>query len=210
MADTKISALTAATAMADANEFAINEAGTSKKLTGTLIKAWIGDVLSNQSTATQNITAGVSAYLTGSNISVPVGKLRVGTIFKWRLSVVKTNAGTAANSIILRVGTNGTTADTAVLTFTTGTGTAAIDQALIEVDVVCRGPLSASGIFQGIMILTHELAITGFQNKATRIHQLTSATFNVTTANLIVGLSCTTAASTVLDFLQLSAEAKSL
>lgn len=210
MADTKISALTAATAMADANEFAINEAGTSKKLTGTLINAWIGDVLSNQSTATQNITAGVSAYLTGSNISVPVGKLRVGTIFKWRLSVVKTNAGTAANSIILRVGTNGTTADTAVLTFTTGTGTAAIDQALIEVDVVCRGPLSASGIFQGIMILTHELAITGFQNKATRIHQLTSATFNVTTANLIVGLSCTTAASTVLDFQQVSAEAKGL
>lgn len=38
MANTKISALTAATVAAAANEFAINEAGTSKKLTGTLLR----------------------------------------------------------------------------------------------------------------------------------------------------------------------------
>jgi len=37
MADTKISGLGAATAMAMANEFMINEAGTSKKLTGTVM-----------------------------------------------------------------------------------------------------------------------------------------------------------------------------
>jgi hypothetical protein len=38
MADTKISALTAATVAAPANEFAINEAGTSKRLTAALLK----------------------------------------------------------------------------------------------------------------------------------------------------------------------------
>lgn len=38
MADTKISALSAAASVAAANEFAINEAGTSKKVTGTQIK----------------------------------------------------------------------------------------------------------------------------------------------------------------------------
>jgi hypothetical protein len=41
MADSKISALPAASAAAAANEFAINEAGTSKKLTAAQIKAYI-------------------------------------------------------------------------------------------------------------------------------------------------------------------------
>ena len=41
MADTKISALTAASAGAAANEFAINEAGTSKKLTLAQIEAYL-------------------------------------------------------------------------------------------------------------------------------------------------------------------------
>ena len=43
MADTKISALTAASAAAAANEFAINEAGTSKKVTGTQVKTFVSD-----------------------------------------------------------------------------------------------------------------------------------------------------------------------
>jgi len=41
MADTKISALTAASVAAGANELAINEAGTSKKLTLTQIEAYL-------------------------------------------------------------------------------------------------------------------------------------------------------------------------
>ena len=41
MADTKISALAAASAVIDANEFAINEAGTSKKVTGTQIRLFV-------------------------------------------------------------------------------------------------------------------------------------------------------------------------
>jgi hypothetical protein len=41
MADTKISALTAAGSAAAANEFAINEAGTSKKVTGAQIKTLV-------------------------------------------------------------------------------------------------------------------------------------------------------------------------
>jgi hypothetical protein len=42
MADTKISALSAVSAVAGANEFAVNEAGTSKKATATQIGAFIG------------------------------------------------------------------------------------------------------------------------------------------------------------------------
>ena len=40
MADTKISALTAVTAVLAAQEFAVNDAGTSKKATATQIKTW--------------------------------------------------------------------------------------------------------------------------------------------------------------------------
>lgn len=43
MADTKVSALTAATAAAAANEIPINEAGTSKKLTVSLLRDFLGD-----------------------------------------------------------------------------------------------------------------------------------------------------------------------
>ncbi len=43
MADTKISALAAASAVVAANELAINEAGTSKKVTADQIKAFIYD-----------------------------------------------------------------------------------------------------------------------------------------------------------------------
>jgi hypothetical protein len=42
MADTKISALSAVSAVAGANEFAVNEAGTSKKATATQTGAFIG------------------------------------------------------------------------------------------------------------------------------------------------------------------------
>jgi hypothetical protein len=41
VADTKISALTAATAVAGANEFAINEAGTSKKVTAAQLQDFL-------------------------------------------------------------------------------------------------------------------------------------------------------------------------
>jgi len=47
MADTKISALTAAGSVAGANEFAINEAGTSKKVTATQIAAFASPAASD-------------------------------------------------------------------------------------------------------------------------------------------------------------------
>ncbi len=47
MADTKISALSAAASVAGANEFAINEAGTSKKVTATQIAAFTSPAASD-------------------------------------------------------------------------------------------------------------------------------------------------------------------
>lgn len=65
MADSKISSLSAASAAAAANEFEINEAGTSKKVTGTQIKTFV-------------TTAPVFAAGTASASTTP--KLTSGTV----------------------------------------------------------------------------------------------------------------------------------
>ena len=54
MADSKISALTAASAVAGTNEFAINEAGTSKKVTAAQIAAYTAPTLIAGNSGTAN------------------------------------------------------------------------------------------------------------------------------------------------------------
>lgn len=63
MADTKISALPAATTAAAANEFAINEAGTSKKLSGTLLKNFVLDSIKNYGAVGDGVTDDSAAFI---------------------------------------------------------------------------------------------------------------------------------------------------
>jgi len=74
MANIKISDLTAASAAADANEFEINEAGTSKKVTGSQIKAYVnsadGALASKDTVATTDI----------DNLAVTTGKLAADAV----------------------------------------------------------------------------------------------------------------------------------
>jgi len=206
MADTKISALTAATAMADANEFAINEAGASKKLSGTLIKAWHGNILRNVAVADQSPGAGATTYLTNSNIAVPTGKLRIGTWFRWTLIFSKTAFGTAARSHLIKVGTAGTTGDATIITLTSGTPSGASDVASQVITFIVRGPLSASCVAHGSSAGTHQLSTTGIFANEVECLEVTSGTWDATTANLIVGLAVTTGASEALTYKQIIAE----
>lgn len=78
MADTKISALPAATVAAAANEFAINEAGTSKKLSGTLLKAFAGPTLitgNSGAVAQWAAPAETLQILTANNADIPTTTL---------------------------------------------------------------------------------------------------------------------------------------
>lgn len=215
MADSKIESLTQLIGIPTADDLLLlinDPAGTpaARKITLAQLAEFLGDSLSNQSVADQTINAATTAYLVGSNIVVPASKVRVGTIFKWKLSLSKTGAGTAANTFDVRVGTAGTTADASRLAFTTGTATAVIDQGQIDIMVTVRNITNAAGSLQGIFNLSHELASTGLHNKATRVQHVTSAAVDLAAANLIFGLSCTTGASTVLTFQQVFAEAKNL
>lgn len=61
MADTKISALTAVASVADANEFAVNEAGTSKKASASQIATYVGAELFGGITGVVRSDAGTLA-----------------------------------------------------------------------------------------------------------------------------------------------------
>jgi hypothetical protein len=208
--DTKISALPAASAVADANEIPINEAGTTKKITALQLLAYSGDSLQNASVADQVISA-TTAYVTNSNLPVPVGKLRIKTVFRWRIIVTKTAAGTTAGcAVLVKLGTLGTTGDATILTFTFGTPTGVVDAAVIDVEVIIRGPLSASCIATGVARLTHNLDATGFSTLHTEVKAVTSGTFDATTASLIAGLTITTTTSSAWTVTGITGEAKNL
>lgn len=71
MADTKISALAAATVAAPANEFAINEAGTSKKVTGAQLRDMMVKLISgNSGAANANAAPAITLQVLTGNATV--------------------------------------------------------------------------------------------------------------------------------------------
>ena len=109
----------------------------------------------------------VDTYLAGSGISVPAGNFRAGCQYACIFDMVKTGAGTATPIVYVRIGTAGTTADTARLTFTFGAGTAVIDTAVFEVLVSFYSVGSGtSAVVQGVVRARHNLATTGMFNNA--------------------------------------------
>lgn len=183
---------------------------TSKQLKTTDDAGFNRGGLSNFSTVNQSFTAATRTYMTGSNIAVPVTKLQIGSCFRWGFSLTKNANGTATSTIDICVGTAGTTADTARVSFTKPAGTAVADEAWFQVMCVCRGPLSASGIFVGQMQMTHNLQITGHAVIPCVVVNTVSGAFDVTTAGLIVGLCITTGTADVCNTQIMQAEAWNL
>lgn len=139
------------------------------------------------STAAQTGFA-TDTYLAGSGVTIPAGKIKVGTKYRCKFNVVKTGAGLAAPVISVRLGTLGTTGDTARTTLTYAAQTAVIDEGEIEVEVVFRA-VGAAGVIQAIGNLAHRLVTTGLNVTAvfTSVKN-TSAAFDSTTPTKI-GLS---------------------
>lgn len=178
------------------------------------LAAPLGLATPNYSTSAQTPTAATLTQLAGSTITVPVGKLRIGTIFKWFFDITKTAAGTATSAYHVRIGTANTTGDTAVLTFTKPLGTAVIDTGIIEIRAVVRGPLSASCILAGVFEMRHNLASTGHNTTPATATPSTiitvSSGFDATTAGLFVSLSCTTGSADAITTQVMTAEALNL
>jgi hypothetical protein len=151
----------------------------------------------NQSVAAQGPGFSADTYLVGSNISIPSGYPRVGTLYHASFDVSKTAAGTATPIIVLRIGTLGTTADTAICTFTFSAGTAAADLGIIEVWGLFRTVgAGTSAVVQGRAETRHGLsATTGLISLVSQTLQVTSGGFDSTIANTIIGLSVNGGAS---------------
>jgi hypothetical protein len=154
---------------------------------------WASPMLNNRSTSTVSAGYAADTYLAGSSITMPAGGPIVGTTYHCMFDMVKTGAGTATAILSLRYGTAGTTADTALITFTFTAGTAVADTGTIEVWAHFRTVGSGtSAVIVGKAEIRHALAATGLTTLgASGQGQITtvSSGFNSTPAGSILGLS---------------------
>lgn len=194
--------------VADAINKAELELGTNPKGGYTDVKTKLNGINLGNSNTADVVPSGADTYLTGSSLAI-AGKIQAATIFRWRFTATKTAAGVATPIFSVRVGTAGTTADTARLTLTGAAQTAATDTAWIELEANIR-TYSATGVLQGSLKFVHVNAATGFANTSTQILQNTSGTFDITAASLIIGVSCNPGASGVWTFQNISASAHNL
>lgn len=159
----------------------------------------------NSNTVAQILGTG-DTYLAGSAISIPQGKIKVGTMYKCKFNVVKTAAGVAAPVINVRVGTLGTTADTSRATLTFAAQTGVIDEGIIEVICSFRAA-GATAVMQALGNLIHRLVTTGLNVTAVNTVVLqTSGGFDVTGAGLKIGVSVNAGASSSWTVSLVSAE----
>jgi hypothetical protein len=195
MADTKISALTNYTAPIGADIVPIVDTvnSTTKGITLQTLHA----IYTNASTAQQGSGFATDTYLTGSSINIPSGAPYVGTTYHLIFDVVKTAVGTATPILTLRIGTLGTTGDTARCTFTFGAGTAAADTGQFEIWASFRTVGSGtSAVLAGRADLTSNLQTTGLSNAVKCVTSISSG-FDSTTASSIIGVSYNGGASAV-------------
>lgn len=165
----------------------------------------------NYSTVAQSIAAATRTYIDGSGIWLfGIGKVKVGTKFCWKFNMTKTAAGSAASTIDIAVGTSGTTADTAICSFTKPAGTAAADEGFVEINAIIRGPLSGAGIMVAELTMMHNLAATGHMTIPIACVNSVSSGFDVTVSALFFGICLTSGASDAITIQQVSAQADNI
>ncbi len=162
--------------------------------------------LSNYSVAAQSPAAATRTYITGSKIAVPKNKLQVGSCFEWTFNMTKTAAGSASSTFDIAVGTAGSTADTARVSFTKPAGTAAADEASVTIRAIIR-TIGATGVMVGEFTLIHNLLDTGHAVIPCVVVNTVSAGFDMTVADLMVGLCITSGASDAITIEMVQAKA---
>lgn len=174
----------------------VDPAGNDRSLLGVL----------NASVAAQSPVAATRTYIAGSALAIPVSKLRVGTILRWKFDLTKTAAGVAASTFDVCFGVNGTTADVARLSFTKPAGTAVADEGEIEITCVVRS-IGATGVAVGQFRMTHNLSATGHATIPVVSVNNVSAGFDMTVAALIAGVCITSGAADAVTIQLVTAEA---
>lgn len=159
----------------------------------------------NFSVASQGAGFAADTYVTGSNVTVPVGaSLQVGSQYRCKISLSKTAAGVATPVVVVRIGTAGTTADAIIATFTGAAQTGAGDTGFIEILLTIR-TTGAAATSQGTFSLNHNAA-NAVGLGGTNVIEAAGSTFVSTTASLIVGVSMNYGASAAITVTQVEAE----
>jgi hypothetical protein len=157
----------------------------------------------------QVLTAATRTLIAGTLVKTPTGGLKVGSRFKFRVSITKTAAGTAASTYDIGFGTVSTglaATATARVSFTKPAGDATADEGVIEVEAIVRAVSATVGVVQGQFELRHNLAATGHATVPTVVVSNTSASFDNSAEELYVGLYATTGAADAITVTQASGE----
>lgn len=146
--------------------------------------------LGNASVSTVSAAYASDTYLAGSSVTIPTaGDWKVAERYRCTFDMTKTGAGTAAFTLIVRMGTAGTTADAAILTLAFAVGTAAVDTGMFDLWVNFQTVGSGtSAVIAGALECRHALAATGLiTTGASGIGLVTgtSSGFNSTTQTVI-------------------------
>lgn len=157
----------------------------------------IGGGWTNAATAAVGGGFAADTYMTGAQINIgTVGAWQAGMIYEAHFDMTKTAAGTAAPVVTVRLGTAGTTSDTARLTLTGQAQTAAADTGIFIVTIEFRA-VGASAVIAGGYHMLHNLATTGLTSGAqVSTNTGASSTFDSSTSN-IIGISFNGGASFV-------------
>lgn len=210
---TKTSALTAGAALIGTDVFPAVQAGATVKVTASQINAFV-DPASNASVAAQTLGTG-DTYLTGSDVTLIAGRLKVASFYRCVVDMTKTAAGTAVATMTLRMGTLGTTGDAAICLFTFPTAqTAAIDNGRFMVCANLRTVgAGTSATVEGVLFIERTNTTTGFLSTAALQFmapiRVLSSGFNSTTVTKI-GLSINAGASSAWTTQLVQADLKNL
>jgi hypothetical protein len=165
--------------------------------------------LVNQSVADQGLGPSATAFLTGSALAIPPAGLRIGSTFRWKITMQKGAVGTGSIFFFVSAGILGTSSDPTPITFDLGTATADADTADVVITATVRLiGVGSQGQLQGTLALCHELQATGFSVKPNVVKTVMAASVILDAKRLILGIVVTTATGTPLTITQVLAEGR--
>lgn len=211
MADARITDLAAITGaniaagdvlpVVDVSDTTENAAGSGKKTTindlATAINTSRPQARYNASVANQAVTT-ADTYIVGSSIALPVTQLQAKTMYRcwFELTKTSTTGSTAATIVNVRIGVNGSTADTSRSTITFNSQTAVVDEGLYQILATFRTVGSGtSAVLQSVGLIYHRGSTTGLASAQAAPKRVTGGGFDSTVANTIIGVSFTGGAS---------------
>ena len=161
----------------------------------------------NASISTPAAGFAADTYLVGSSIAIPNKLLQAKTKYRCRFSVSKTGAGVATPIVNVRIGTLGTTADASRGILTFAVQTAVVDEGMFDIEAIFRAVgAGTTAVLQSCGVLAHRLSITGLSTDVAGMKLVTSAGFDSTVVNSIIGLSVNGGASAAWTIAVVSAE----